>query len=246
MRKHKLSLWQRKLRSIIKRFLISFVNQSDSFVIQHLPEFIKDINFSTYRKIWIHENRKNNDVDLIRMLFLICSVEEILSSNIKGSFAELGVYKGNSAKILNELAPKRNLYLFDTFEGFLEKDTIFESKKINKRHFKDTSLENIKNLFKSSENVYLCPGYFPETTCSIPKKETFSLVHLDADLYNPTKSALKFFYPKLEKGAFLIVHDYLNESWPGVRKAVDEFFQDKIKNITRIPDKSGSIVIRKF
>ena len=246
MRKHRLSLWQKKLRSIIKRFLISFVNQSDSFIIQHLPEFIKKINFSTYRKMWIYKNKKNNDMDLTRLLFLMCSVEEILSSNIQGSFAEAGVYKGNSAKILNELAPNRNLYLFDTFEGFFKKDTILETKKINEKHFKDTSLERVKKIFKGSKNVYFCPGYFPKTTFMIPEKETFSLVHLDLDLYKPTKSALEFFYPKLKKGAFLIIHDYLNESWPGVKKAVDEFFQNKIENITRIPDKSGTIVIRKF
>ena len=63
----KLSWWQKKKRSIIKRLLIDFVNSSDSYVIQHLPEFLlkTDIELSELRGHWIHQNKDNNDKDLI-------------------------------------------------------------------------------------------------------------------------------------------------------------------------------------
>ena len=57
---HRLSFIQKKARSIIKRFLPSFVNKSDSYIIQHLPEFIdENIKFSDFRKFWIYKNKKN-------------------------------------------------------------------------------------------------------------------------------------------------------------------------------------------
>jgi hypothetical protein len=246
-KKHRLSFIQKKERSIIKRSLVSFVNKSDSYIIQHLPEFIdEDINFSELRKFWIYKNKKNNDVDLVRLLFLICSVKEILSSGIEGSFVELGVYKGNSAKILKDLAPERKLHLFDTFEGFSEKDLNVESKEIHKDHFKDSLLDEVKSFFKNDKKVYFYPGYFPDTANAFDKTEVISLLHLDADLYKPTKSALEFFYPKVQKKGFIIIHDYFSGAWPGVKKSVDEFFKDKKEGITRIPDKSGTIVIRKL
>ncbi len=239
----KRTFFQKKARSLIKRALLNFVNRSDSYFIQHLPESISD-SFSQLRKIWVAQN-KNNHADFVRLLFLMCTVEEILEKNIPGAFAELGVYKGNSAKLLHELASDRLLYLFDTFEGFESKDIASDPKsRIHSWHFLDTSLEEAKG-FIGSEKVIFCPGYFPETAKLIPSNECFALVHLDADLYQPTLSGLETFYPKLSSGGCMIVHDYFSGAWPGVKKAVDTFLCDKPEHLIRIPDKSGTAVFRK-
>ncbi len=247
-KKHRLTLFQKKLRSITKRFFVNLINKSDSYLVQHIPEFVgnEDIHFEILRKIWTAENNKNNNSDLVRLLFLISNIQEIVKSDIPGSFAELGVYKGNSAKILHSMAPSKKLFLFDTFKGFTEQDINSDmKKKINPKHFLDTSLEKVKKFISPNENVIFCPGYFPETLSYVPENESFSFVHLDADLYLPTKHALEYFYPRLVNKGILIIHDYFSGAWPGVTQAVDEFFIDKKENIIRIPDKSGSVVIRK-
>jgi O-methyltransferase len=46
-------------------------------------------------------------------------------------------------------------------------------------------------------------------------------------------------------GGFLIIHDYMSLYWDGVEKAINEFFADKPERFIPIPDKSGTIVIRK-
>jgi len=68
-------------------------------------------------------------------------------------------------------------------------------------------------------------------------------VHLDADLYDPTLSGLRFFYPRLSKRGILLVHDY--NAWPGARRAVDEFFSALPELPIPMPDKSGSALIVK-
>ena len=56
---------------------------------------------------------------------------------------------------------------------------------------------------------------------------SFSLVHIDVDLYEPTLASLEFFYPRLSKGGVIICDDYNVSAYPGSKKAWDEFFNDK-------------------
>ena len=50
-------------------------------------------------------------------------------------------------------------------------------------------------------------------------------LHLDVDIYDSTLNSLKFFYPRMSRGGCIISHDY--PSSEGVKKAFDEFFEDK-------------------
>ena len=70
-----------------------------------------------------------------------------------------------------------------------------------------------------------------------------AFVHIDPDLYEPTKEGLILFYPLLSQGGIMLIHDY--NAWPGARKAVDEFFLDKNEYVIPMPDKSGSAIIVK-
>jgi O-methyltransferase len=60
------------------------------------------------------------------------------------------------------------------------------------------------------------------------------------------KSGLEFFYPRLTPGGFLVLHDYSSLEWDGAEKAIDEFLADKPERVIPIPDKSGTVVLRKI
>jgi O-methyltransferase len=45
-------------------------------------------------------------------------------------------------------------------------------------------------------------------------------------------------------GGFILAHDY--NSWPGARKAVEQFFRDKPEIPIPMPDKSGSALVLKL
>ena len=103
----------------------------------------------------------------------------------------------------------------------------------------------MKAFVGTSPQIHYCPGYFPQTAALVPQTESFALVHLDADLYPPTRAGLEYFYPKLSPGACVIIHDYSSGAWPGVKQAVDEFLKDKPESLIRIPDKSGTVAFRR-
>jgi len=192
------------------------------------------------------KNLEHNYYDKIRFFSMWFQIERLKKENIEGDFAELGVYKGETAKIIYEMDPNRKLHLFDTFNGFIETDLQHENKqggKYSTKEFSDADLETVKKYVSGGGNTVYYPGYFPETATGLENTK-FAFVHLDADLYLPTIAGLTFFYPKLSPGGVIIIHDY-NHTWEGIKKAVDEFITTVPESLIELPDWKGSIMIVK-
>lgn len=239
---------RRLLRSIVRRAGVAMADASGSYAVQHLPEWMakSSFDFAAWRKLWTERNPRNDRADLARLVMFVENARLIEHEGIPGSLAELGVYRGTTAKLLHALFPGRTLWLFDTFEGFDPRDLAHERRaKGDGFRFDDTSLEAVLRHVGASDRVRACKGYFPETAAAVPDGETFALVHLDADLRKPTEDALAFFYPRLSPGGFLVLHDYGSGAWPGIAEAVDAFFADKPEGVVRIPDKSGTAIVRR-
>ena len=240
---------QRNLRSLVKRSAIPLADASGSYAVQHLPEWMAPagFDFAHWRKLWVAQNPRNDRADLVRLVMFIENAGRIAAEGIAGSVAELGVYRGTTAKLLHELLPGRALWLFDTFEGFDARDLERERSEATAfAGFVDTSLEAVLRHIGPSDRVHACKGYFPVTAAAVPAHERFALVHLDADLGKPTSDALEYFYPRLSPGGFLILHDYGGGAWPGVAEAVDAFLIDKPESLVRIPDRSGTAIVRRM
>ena len=60
-----------------------------------------------------------------------------------------------------------------------------------------------------------------------------ALLHLDVDIYEPSKCVIKELYPKLSLGGILILDDY--GIFPGATKAVDDYLKDKQERVQRLP-----------
>jgi len=184
--------------------------------------------------------------DKVRFYNFWFQVERIKKENIKGAFAELGVYKGETAKIIHKLDNSRKLHLFDTFEGF-DKDDLKsetgEASTYSSKNFADTNEKKVLQYINGNNNIVVHKGHFPDTTADL-KNEIFSLVNIDADLYNPIKDGLIYFYPRLSPGGVIIIHDY-NHKWEGAVKAVDEFAKGIPENIIEMPDMHGTVMIIK-
>ena len=122
------------------------------------------------------------------------------TGNLKGDVAEVGVYKGRSAKViaLTSEESNKNVYLFDTFRGMPEtdpeKDNFFK-----KGAFSGTSLVEVRKFLSDCKNVIIYPGFFPDTAKPICEKP-FSFVHVDVDIYRSVADCCQFFYPRMVGG----------------------------------------------
>lgn len=176
-----------------------------------------------------------------RIVMLRKCISMIKERNVPGNMAELGVYQGEFAKLLNRYFPEKKLYLFDTFEGFdTERDVIPDR---FKDILKDTSIELVLSKMVNPDNCIVKKGYFPDTTSGI--YDSFSLVSLDCDFYNPILAGLEFFYPRLAKGGYIFIHDFDSPLLVEVKKAVYNYCEKQNIAIVPIVDRGCSVIITK-
>jgi O-methyltransferase len=149
------------------------------------------------------------------------------TQKVPGDIAEVGVYKGGSAKIICSVKGDKHLHLFDTFEGLPQVDEIdmvwpfYEGKY-------SASYDHVKSYLEGDNNVSIYKGVFPATSGPVEDK-CFSLVNLDVDCYESTKQCLEFFYSRMSPGGIILSHDYVTT--PGVKKAFDDFFDGKAEPV---------------
>lgn len=156
------------------------------------------------------------------------------ADGIDGQAAEVGVYKGGTAKLISKVLAKsgKTVHLFDTFSGMPVTDS---AKDLHiEGHFSDVTLENVKMYLNDCPNVCFYQGLFPDTAAAVTGLR-FSFVHVDADIYQSVLQCCRFFYPRMTKSAIMLFDDYGFGSCPGAKKAVDEFFSDKPESPCRLP-----------
>lgn len=190
----------------------------------------------------------------IRLAALRLIAAEIKKRNVPGEMAELGVFQGDFAREMNRLFPEKKLYLFDTFEGFHEKDVVIEkelgSKRASVGDFSNTSMDLVKEKLPYPEQAIFCPGYFPESLKNLGEQgivelPKFALVSLDPDLYEPVYQGLSVFYPKLSLGGAILIHDYNSIQFPGVKKAVERYCEENDLYVVPVMDLHGSAILLK-
>jgi hypothetical protein len=181
-----------------------------------------------------------------RIKFIDYFAKIVYDKNMQGNIAEGGVFMGDFAKYLNKIFPDRTLYLFDTFEGFDKRDVEAERKnnfsEFNEGHLRFSSEEHIKAILPHPERAVICKGYFPETAQGIDDK--FIFVNLDFDLYKPILAGLEFFYPKMAHGGIILVHDFFNDAYKGVKAAVNEFCDENGLAYMPIADEASAAIIK--
>lgn len=157
--------------------VLTLFSNSDLF------DVLKSISYSLFElcvKFTLSYKLEKN-YDIVRTNTLKLCAKEIYRNNIIGDVAEAGVYKGDFAKHINKHFHDRKLYLYDTFEGFIENDLLIESAINNELKFQaenrikdknqrlnpgmsfDILKESIKNKMITPENVVFRKGNFPDT-----------------------------------------------------------------------------------
>jgi hypothetical protein len=171
------------------------------------------------------------------------------TSNVRGEIMEFGIFKGNSFfrwlkfRDLLEHTASRKIIGFDVFGDFPEAN--FEEDKEKRAAFvaetnggKSISYEEITNLLAKqnlNKNIEIIKGDILKTLDQYLDKNPhlkLSLLHIDVDLYEPTKLILEKLYSRVTKGGIVILDDY--GAFAGTNKAVDDFFENKVE-IKKLP-----------
>ncbi|WP_418636173.1 TylF/MycF/NovP-related O-methyltransferase [Winogradskyella sp.] len=171
------------------------------------------------------------------------------TSEIRGEIVEFGIFKGNSFfrwikfRDLLEQTSSRKVIGFDIFGDFPEAN--FEEDKLKRDAFveetrggKSISYEEITELLEKQnlhKNVEIIKGDILKTLDKYIDDNPhlkISLLHIDVDLYEPSKVILEKLYDKVTKGGIIVLDDY--GAFAGTNKAVDDFFENKVE-IKKLP-----------
>jgi len=177
---------------------------------------------------------------------LINEIMEIERKEIEGDFLELGVFKGFSAYMMLQMGKSDRCYVgFDTFLGLSEPIPSIDGSHWSKGALAFPELGVLTKLSIFGDRVTLIKGEIPQIFLSNPLRgRKFALVHIDLDLYEPTRKALEFGWEKLSDGGSLICDDYGFSTCPGATKAVNEFLENH-SDVQISVLAVGGIVVRK-
>ncbi len=140
---------------------------------------------------------------------------------------EVGVRKGGSSRYLaalgERLAPGRVcVSAVDTFEGHSAEDLPTGVEGTQRPGKLAIDYESVVAYLSDLENVDIIKGRIQDVAAALEHKR-FSFVHVDVDIYEPTRFTLEFVRDRLAAGGMVIADDYGAKTCPGVRRAVDEF-----------------------
>lgn len=155
--------------------------------------------------------------------------------------AEVGVYKGASARVIRAADRNRHLHLFDTFCGLpptSASDIEFRQGAFTEGQFA-ADVEDVRAYLSDLSNVSIHQGLFPETGQAVADRR-FSFVHLDVDLYESTRASLTWFHARMVPGAILISHDVV--SCAGPRHAFDDFAATHRDPVIELPGNQAMFV----
>ena len=191
--------------------------------------------------VWNSENIYHLKTDITSISNLINHYEiykKIIS--LPGDVVECGVFKGISLtrfltfREILENYNSRKIYGFDVF-GKFPKAKNQGDKSFLKRWEKsagdgiDVKELNDILLDKKFSNFELVKGDVKKTIPNLIKQHPvfkISLLHLDMDIYEPTKFTLNKLFPHVVKGGIILIDDYSRVH--GATKATNEFLKNKI------------------
>jgi O-methyltransferase len=173
--------------------------------------------------------------------YIVYSLTKYISDkNIDGDLVECGVLEGKMVAVMIETLSlrndfKRNIFLYDTFEGMTEpsaKDYQSVTGQKMKKGDNYCSLEDVKDkIFKlgyKKDKIFFKKGDVKDTLIRNNMPENISLLRLDTDFYESSLIELERMYDLVSANGFIIYDDYGH--WHGQYEATNEFF--KKRNLT--------------
>ena len=164
--------------------------------------------------------------------------------DVPGDIAEFGVYRGLGlftwANLLEAYCigdRTKTVWGFDNWKGFTVRSQhdiaalgTFDSSTFHQEVLDAIAIFDADRFIPQKPRIKLIDGQIEETVVQFAHDNPgarFSLLHLDCDLYLPTKTVLETLWGRVVRGGIVIFDEYGMPDWPGETAAVDEWLANK-------------------
>lgn len=169
-------------------------------------------------------------------------------NDVEGDIVECGVWRGGMIAAISEMNKRKQIHLFDSFEGLPEAKDIdgkgaiaWQQNKTSKWYYNNCSAPEdyaIQAMYKSgSREFYIHKGWFSETVPYYKRK--ISILRLDCDWYESVMCCMKYLFPLVTYGGVVIIDDYY--VWDGCAKAIHEYLKDTSYRVSQYNNKVAYI-----
>lgn len=145
-------------------------------------------------------------------------------ARVPGAVVEVGVYRGGSAyflaSALQQVAQAVPIFLVDTFTGHPAISDRDPHQEVGR--FRKTSVAAVREYLAPFPNVAVLQGDVADILPTLAEMR-YRLIHLDTDLFTPTRVSLEYFGARVERGGIVVLDDYSSGRCPGVMQAVQEY-----------------------
>lgn len=196
-----------------------------------------------------HNNPATSEASYYHLYHLI---QRVFDLGLAGDVVELGCFEGMTSAFIQAIllaratasTPAKTLHVYDSFRGVPEPEA--EDGAVAgglKRGDLAVGRERFSATFRRHGLALpeIHEGFFEET---LPARlpESICFAYLDGDLYSSIKISLETIYPRLVRGAIVVIDDYADPEtlerfalYPGVKRACDEFLSDKPERVKVLP-----------
>ncbi len=154
--------------------------------------------------------------------------------DVPGRRAECGVFAGFvsllACRLLAQSRPEWHgdgYHLVDSFEGLSNPTTRDVPGSNGAMAFgagdMAAPIDFAKHAMRDFPQAASHRGWIPPVLASLPEA-AWAFVHIDVDLYEPTRACLEYFHPRMAPGGVIICDDYGSIAFPGAAQAWDEYF----------------------
>lgn len=170
----------------------------------------------------------SDQVTRAELAIVLAELGRVLQNKVSGDVVEFGCYVGTTSLFLKRMlaGSDKRLHVYDSFAGLPDKTSADASplgEQYKAGELFAAKSEFIKNFKQAGlELPVIHKGWFNELTPSdVPAQICFA--YLDGDFYESIKQSLTLIWPRLAKGAVVVVDDYSHQGLPGAKKAVDQW-----------------------
>lgn len=175
---------------------------------------------------------------------ILKNLREVLEADIPGDVVELGCHFGTTSvfirRMLNHFNSDKEFHVYDSWEGLPEKS----EQDGNTGPFRKGSCQITKQhfLFAFHYEQLRLPNIHSGWFADIPDEEypeRICFAFFDGDFYSSIIDSFTKVYPKLVKGARVLIDDFEHPHLPGCQRACHDFLQDKPEQIEVLKDDTG-------
>jgi hypothetical protein len=176
------------------------------------------------------------------------------ASRIDGDFVECGVNYGFLSSAIMEVLDwdrlRKTFYLLDTFTGMDQRFVSADERRAGLLDKNEVALrsgvyvsgaDSVRANFSQWQNQRIVVGSVPETLDQVDARSV-AFLHIDMNCAPPEVAALRYFWPRLAPGAFVLLDDYAQRGFDEQRLAMDALTSELGVSICALPTGQGLLL----